>query len=68
MRVNGKVPVLLPEDLWPVLDGISKAALMDLVWDYAVTDHGEEADVEGTAKLMRKRLGVVLHHRKQQEG
>ena len=35
MNINAKRPVFVPRERWDEVEKMSKAALMDMVWDYA---------------------------------
>jgi hypothetical protein len=42
MHLGNQRPVLVPESYWRELEALSKAALMDVVWSFAVRCCGQE--------------------------
>jgi hypothetical protein len=44
MAINKRPPVYVPVDIWPALDCLSKADLMEAVWDYALFSVGDSAE------------------------
>ena len=64
MHVNSKRPVLVPVEHWAEIEKLSKAALMDLVYDYATTHCGSE-DPKRIMESFRIRSAIVRAHRAQ---
>ena len=62
MRLGAKPPVFVPARFRHEIEQMSKAALMDLVWDFATTATGEEAD-DAVMATLRERAGIVKMHR-----
>jgi hypothetical protein len=62
MNLKSQPPVFVPSEHRPEIEKLSKAALMDLVWDYAQQLAG------GPDKAMeefRTRRDIILAHRRQ---
>ncbi len=68
MHLNAKPPLFVPREYWGSIEKLSKAALMDIVWDYATrtVGKGEEATGEIFEELMQT-AGIITHYRKSQE-
>ncbi len=64
MHLNAKRPVFVPQEFWNELGLLSKAALMDLVWDFATTEVGEKISHEAITEVIRKRAAIVVRERK----
>ena len=64
MHVNTKRPVFVPFQHWAEIENLSKATLMDLVYDYATTHCGSE-DPARIMESFRHRRAIVLAHRAQ---
>lgn len=64
MRIGCKPPVLIPEQHIREIERISKAALMDLAWDYAVRCAGEE----GALDEFRRSATTIENHRRDVKG
>jgi hypothetical protein len=60
MNLQNRPPIFVPPEHCAEVEKLSKAALMDMVWDYA-TQIGLGAPVEE----FRKRREIILMHRKQ---
>lgn len=64
MHLNAKRPVFVPQEHWAEIEKLSKAALMDMVWDYAqqmaLADGSEPAVI---MEELRKRREIILMHR-----
>ncbi len=79
MNLKNKPPVFVPDEFRSEIEKLSKAALMDMVWDYAmqigvaeslaatgksvVGDSQEARDV--AMKEFRRLREIILTHRKQ---
>lgn len=63
MRISAKKPILTPPEFCREIESLSKAALIDLAWDFATTAHGAEDDVPGTMELLRRRMHTIQEHR-----
>jgi len=77
MNLKNQPPVFVPAEVEAELEKLSKAALMDLVWDYAVqmtndlapahlATHGASATgaaVDAALNEFRERREVILRHR-----
>lgn len=62
MHVNSQKPVLIPFEFRSEIERLSKAALMDMVWDYAFQIGEERPDA--AMDEFRKRREIILIHRK----
>lgn len=67
MHILAQRPVLVPQEFQREVESLSKAALMDLVWDFATTAHGEEADTAGIIATFRERAATIVALRKSQK-
>lgn len=66
MHLNNQPPVFVPDEYWDEISKLSKAALMDMVWDYAMQNcGGENQGVSLTMDEIRKRREIILNYRKQ---
>lgn len=66
MNLKNKPPVFVPAQFQVEIEKLSKAALMDMVWDYAQSCSA--ADVmndDATMAEFRKRREIILTHRAQ---
>lgn len=63
MHLNAKRPVLAPYAYWSEIEKMSKAALMDLVWDLATTNTQGEVDDAAIMETLRERAKVVMVYR-----
>lgn len=77
MNLKNQPPVFVPESCLTEIEKLSKAALMDIVWDYAVqlaangvseqfATHGPLAEgpgVDAAITEFRARKEIVLKHR-----
>jgi hypothetical protein len=74
MNLNAKRPVFVPQEHWAEVEKMSKAALMDMVWDYCMRTAGvSQADggdtfAEATLAEFRATRDIILHHRKGAKG
>lgn len=64
MNLKAQRPIFVPEQFSTEIEQMSKAALMDLVWDLAVTAGAHDSEA-GTMKTLRERRDVILLHRAQ---
>jgi hypothetical protein len=65
MNLKNQPPAFVPVEYVRELDKLSKAALMDLVWDFATRCHGHEDDPQGIMIELRRSAEIVLEHRMQ---
>lgn len=70
MNLKNQGPAFVPDEYQAEFEKLSKAALMDMVWDYAaqigVADaRSNEGDHAATMAEFRKRREIILSHRKQ---
>ena len=64
MHLNAKLPMFVPTRFQDEIEKLSKAALMDLAWDYA-TRCAEDGNTEdGIMAEFRKSAGIITTHRK----
>lgn len=64
MNLKNKPPIFVPPQHQRELEQLSKAALMDVVWDYATRISGS-VDPEAIMTELRAERDVILTHRKQ---
>lgn len=64
MNLKNKRPIFVPQEHREEIEQLSKAALMDMVWDYAKQLAGVNGDND-TMKEFRRRREIILTHRKQ---
>lgn len=64
MNLKNQRPVFVPLEFQAEIEKLSKAALMDVVWDFAF-QIGEEFPDKAMEEF-RRRWGIVELHRKQQ--
>ena len=64
MNLKNKQPIFVPDQFQDEIEKLSKAALMDMVWDLAVQLSSGQSD-EATMAELRRRRDVILIHRKQ---
>jgi hypothetical protein len=65
MNLKNQPPVFIPRELWGEIEKLSKAALMDMVWDYATQVSGAEGDATAAMEEFRKRREIILTYREQ---
>jgi hypothetical protein len=70
MHLRAKPPIFVPEQFRTEIESLSKAPLMDLVWDFAAMRAGAglEQGVDGddaTMKVLREQIEIVQTHRRQ---
>lgn len=64
MNLKNQRPVFVPDDYQDEMEKLSKAALMDMVWDYAMqVCSGGNQGVSVTMNEFRKRRDIILTHR-----
>jgi hypothetical protein len=59
MHVHAKPPILVPAEHCREIEKLSKAALMDLAWSFAVRCAGKEQPAEVMAELRAERDAVL---------
>jgi len=64
MHLKNQSPVFVPFEFQSEIEGLSKAALMDIAWDFALEQSGNEAPAVAM-EIFRKRAAIVLMHRRQ---
>lgn len=64
MHLNAKPPVFVPHEFQAEFEKLSKAALMDMVWDYAASASGDPYNYDATMTEFRNRRDIILTHRK----
>lgn len=64
MNLKNKRPVFVPREYQAEMEKLSKAALMDLVWDLLAARHGE-TNYEGIITEFKQQAEIVLMHRNQ---
>jgi len=64
MHLKNKPPVFVPICYRGEMEKLSKAALMDMVWDYAFQMSGANL-VDDAMEEFRKRREIVMAHRDQ---
>lgn len=65
MHLKAKTPIFAPRRFWPEIEKLSKAALIDLVWDYATTSAIDPMSEESIMTALRERAETIKLHRKQ---
>lgn len=69
MHLKAQPPVFVPYEHRAEIEKLSKAALMDMVWDYAMQSAGEGEDaVDAIMQDFRDRREIVLTYRNQAKG
>lgn len=63
MHLRAKPPVFVPHEYWNELEKLSKATLMDMVWDYCVRTAGEDAGHEGAISEFRATRSIIQNYR-----
>lgn len=64
MNLKNQRPVFVPERFVRELDKLSKAALMDIAWDYAARDAQTETAETTIMINLRATADIILTHRK----
>jgi hypothetical protein len=62
MNLKNKRPVFVPREYQAEMEELSKAALMDLVWDLLAMRHGERNHGDIMSEF-RQQAEIVLTHR-----
>lgn len=65
MNLKNQRPIFVPDEFCREIEGMTKAALMDLVWDFATTSVDGEVTATNVMNALRSRAEIVLSHRKQ---
>jgi len=65
MHLAAKPPVFVPAEYRNEIEKLSKAALMDMVWDYCVRTSGEDSGASGAIAEFRATREIILRYRKQ---
>jgi hypothetical protein len=65
MHLKNQPPVLVPTDFRAEVEGLSKAALMDIAWSYATRSAGHEGNLFFILLEFRRERDAVLAVRKQ---
>lgn len=63
MHLHAKSPIFVPERFQSEIEKLSKAALMDLVWDYATRSAAIQTE-DGIMDEFRAQAEIVVLHRK----
>jgi hypothetical protein len=64
MNLKNKPPIFVPDEYRAEIEKLSKAALMDLAWDFALShSDGPETDIVSAMKTFRQRRDIVLDYR-----
>ena len=66
MHLKNQPPIFVPEQFRAEIEKLSKAALMDLAWDFATRCAGASSDdTNAVMAELRTAAGIVVEHRKQ---
>ncbi len=65
MNLKNQPPVFIPHEHCGEIEKLSKAALMDMVWDYATQVSGSEGDPTAAMSEFRARREIILNYRAQ---
>ena len=65
MNLKNQPPVLVPQEYWKEMEELSKAALMDIVWDYAKS-HAGDPDENVIIEDLRRVRNFVINQRKRE--
>jgi len=63
MHLKNKPPVFVPAQFVGEFEKLSKAALMDIAWDYAMQMTGTSDDKDAAAEL-RERAALINNYRR----
>jgi hypothetical protein len=63
MNLKNQKPIFVPRKHWAAMEKLSKAAMMDVLWDMAYAGAG--CDETRAAKELFERMDIIVHHRKQ---
>ena len=67
MHLNARPPIFVPDQFQDEIEKLSKAALMDMVWDYATRCAGVDSfNSEAIMKELRTTAEIITRHRKQE--
>ena len=62
MNIKSQAPIFAPRAMWPELEKMSKAALMDIVWDRAqMAVPAPASDDQIMAELQEHAATILLH-------
>lgn len=64
MHLNAQRPVFVPYEFQKEIEQLSKAALMDMVWDFATRCAGKE-EPDDVMLEVRTTATIIAGHRKQ---
>lgn len=65
MNLKNQPPLFVPREYRAEIEKLSKAALMDIVWDFATRCHGHEDDPQGIIIELRRTAEIINEHREQ---
>lgn len=65
MHIKAQPPVFVPARFQAEIEQLSKAALMDMVWDYAMQLAMTPTNDEASMDEFRQRREIILAHRAQ---
>ncbi len=65
MNLKNQPPLFVPQQHRAEIEKLSKATLMDMVWDYADQLCGAVNDAEATMTEFRKRREIIMTYRRQ---
>lgn len=64
MNLQNQKPLFVPTEFWGEIEKLSKAALMDMVWDFAMQNTGvTEPHNQAIIDEFRARREIILMHR-----
>lgn len=64
MHMNAKPPMFVPKEYRTKIEKLSKAALMDIVWDYATRTVGKDAEAkEEIFSEVMQTADIITYHR-----
>lgn len=64
LHLHARSPVRMPQRYWAEIEKLSKAALMDVAWDYAVSVVGEDQGDEPVMEHLRGIARIITGLRK----
>lgn len=68
MNLKNQQPIFVPGEYCAEIERLSKAALMDIVWDMAtLLVSGETPTNADVMAKVRQMAEIILHHRKQEK-
>jgi hypothetical protein len=72
MNLKNQPPIYIPDEHRAEIENLSKAALMDMVWDCAmqiagVTDHAFDTERKTITEFRRRREIILVSRRRQLE-